>query len=157
ALGPEAEQKPSVQQEEKDLEQQVGWKHEEVLFGNAFYRNEGGGKFTEVSDAAGLETFWPWGIAAADFDGDGYEDVFVTAGMGHPFYYWPNSLLMNQRDGTFRDRAAELGVEPPRRGRYSAVPIAGKQPPRSSRCAAVADFDGDGRPEVVVNNFNDQP
>ncbi len=157
ALGPEAEQKASERQEEADLEKQVGWKHEEVLFGNAFYRNEGGGKFTEVSDAAGLETFWPWGIAAGDFDGDGWEDLFVTAGMGYPFYYWPNSLLMNQRDGTFRDRAAELGVEPPRRGQFLPLPIGHDQAPRSSRSAAAADFDRDGRLDVVVNNFNDQP
>jgi hypothetical protein len=33
--------------------------------------------------------------------------------MGYPFYYWPNYLLMNQGDGTFRNRATELGIKPP--------------------------------------------
>ena len=49
------------------LAQEVGFRHDEVLFGNAYYRNEGGGKFTEASDDVGLETFWPWGIATGVF------------------------------------------------------------------------------------------
>jgi hypothetical protein len=155
--GPMVEQKPSLMETEKELGRQVGFRHEEVLFGNACYRNDGGGKFTEVSDQAGLENFWPWGIATGDFDNDGWEDVFVTAGMGYPFYYWPNYLLMNQRNGTFTDRAAETGIEPPLRGIYLPQAIRGQRAARSSRCAATADFDGKGRLEIVVNNFNDQP
>jgi hypothetical protein len=155
--GPYAEQKPSLIVSEKELGQQIDFKHEECLFGNACYRNEGNGKFTEVSDAAGLETFWPWGIAAGDFDNDGWEDLFLPAGMGYPFYYWPNSLLINQHDGTFRDRAEECGVEPPPRGIFLPHAIHGQRAVRSSRCAATGDFDGDGRLEIVVNNFNDQP
>jgi enediyne biosynthesis protein E4 len=84
-------------------------------------------------------------------------DLFIPAGMGYPFYYWPNSLLMNQADGAFHDQAAELGVEPPPRGREFPVPIGGAPAVRSSRCAVTGDFDRDGRIEVVVNNFNDQP
>jgi hypothetical protein len=155
--GPRGEQEPEVREAERNLERQLGYRHEDVLFGNAFYRNEGGGKFTEVSDQAGLETFWPWGIATGDFDNDGWEDVFVPSGMGYPFYYWPNSLLMNQGDGTFRNRAAELGVEPPPGGIYQPERIGGARATRSSRCAVTGDFDGDGRLEVVTNNFNDQP
>jgi hypothetical protein len=133
-----------------------GVNDEEVFFGNAYYRNEGGGKFKEVSGPANLETFWPWGIACGDFDNDGFVDLFIPSGMGFPFYYWPNYLLMNQGDGTFADRARELGVEPPRRGKF-ATPIAGKAAARSSRSAAVADFRGVGKLDIVVNNFNDQP
>src|ERR1700737_2231625 len=96
--------------------QQVDLKHEELTFGNAFHRNEGNGKFTEISDQADLETFWRWGITTGDFDCGGWEDVFLPSGMGYPFYYWPNYLLMNQGDGTFRDRAAQTGIEPPLRG-----------------------------------------
>jgi enediyne biosynthesis protein E4 len=155
--GPMAEKDLSLIKQEQDLGRQIGFKHEECLFGNACYRNDGNGKFTEVSDQAGLETFWPWGVATGDFDNDGYEDAFVPAGMGYPFYYWPNSLLMNQRNGTFVDQAAELGVEPPRRGMNLPDRIGGKDAARSSRCAVTGDFDGDGRLEVVVNNFNDQP
>jgi hypothetical protein len=64
---------------------------------------------------------------------------------------------MNRGDGTFADRAEEAGVEPPARGRYLPEPIRGQKAARSSRAAAVADFAGRGRLDIVVNNFNDQP
>jgi enediyne biosynthesis protein E4 len=155
--GPHAAPDSLLLRKEMEFAQRIGFRHEEVLFGNALFRNEGGGKFTEVSDQAGVETFWPWGIAAADFDNDGYEDIFMPCGMGFPFYYWPNYLLMNQGDGTFRDRAEESGIEPPLGGIYQPEPIAGLQAARSSRSAATGDFDGDGRLEIVTNNFNGQP
>jgi hypothetical protein len=134
-----------------------GEDYDALLFGNALYRNLGRGKFSEGAVGAGLETFWPWGIATGDFDDDGHEDVFITSGMGYPFYYWPNQLMMNNGDGTFRDRAADLGVEPPTGGTYQEGTIAGRPAAKSSRSAAVGDFDGDGRLEIVVNNFNDRP
>jgi len=155
--GPMAERDHSLIEQEIELGRQIGFKHDECLFGNACYRNDGGGKFTEVSQSAGLETFWPWGIATGDFDNNGFEDAFITAGMGYPFYYWPNSLLMNQGNGTFVDKASEAGVEPPLRGFHLPGVIAGKPAVRSSRCAVTADFDHDGRLEIVTNNFNDQP
>jgi hypothetical protein len=156
-FGPRVLQEPSLLEEEKDMARVVGFRREDVFFGNAFYRNDGGGAFTENSDQAGLETFWPWGIATGDFNNDGFEDIFSPAGMGYPFYYWPNYLLMNEADGTYRNRAAELGIEPPPRGINLPRPIAGQPAVRSSRSAVTGDFDGDGRLEIVVNNFNDQP
>jgi enediyne biosynthesis protein E4 len=132
-------------------------RYDEVIFGNTLFQNLGGGRFKEVSDRAGVETFWPWGVVTGDFDNDGHEDVFLPSGMGYPFFYWPNQLLMNRGDGTFVDRAAAEGVEPPPGGIYLKEEIGGKPATRSSRCAAVADFDGDGRLEVVTNNFNDAP
>jgi hypothetical protein len=134
-----------------------GENYDELLFGNALYRNLGNGKFTETAVPAGLETFWPWGIATGDYDNDGDEDVFITSGMGYPFYYWPNQLMMNNGDGTFRDRASALGVEPPTGGIYQEKDISGQRAARSSRSAVVADFDGDGRLDIVTNNFNDRP
>jgi hypothetical protein len=77
--------------------------------------------------------------------------------MGFPFYYWPNSLLLNNGDGTFTDRAAERGIEPPPGGRFLDETIRGRGCPRSSRCCVSGDFDGDGRVDLVVNNFNDRP
>ncbi|HEV3339196.1 MAG TPA: CRTAC1 family protein [Pirellulales bacterium] len=127
------------------------------LFGNTLYHNEGHGAFSEKSDSAGMETFWPWGIAVGDFDNDGDQDVFLASGMGHPFYYWPNYLMLNQGDGTFLNRAALEGVEPPAAGRDLPEPIGHKRAARSSRCGVTGDFDGDGRLDLVVNNFNDHP
>jgi hypothetical protein len=156
-FGPFASQDPAQAARERDLERGLGYRREEVIFGNTCYRNEGRGKFTEISGPAGLETFWPWGIATGDFDNDGREDVFVPSGMGYPYYYWPNYLLMNRGDGTFENRAAALGIEPPRRGKYFADAISGRAAARSSRCAVAADFTGSGRLDIVTNNFNDQP
>lgn len=157
-LGPFGESlTPAAAEREKDFASTMNYKPDEVLYGNAFYLNEGGGKFKEISDRAGLETFWPWGIATGDFDNDGNEDIFLPAGMGYPYYYWPNSLLSIQPDGTFRNRATEVGIEPPARGKFLPNLVGGRQAPRSSRSAAVADFDRDGLLELVVNNFNDQP
>jgi len=127
------------------------------IFGNTFYKNLGKGKFKEMSDKAGLETFWPWGIATGDFDNDGYEDVFIPSGMGYPYFYWPNQLLMNNGDETFTNQAEALGIEPPPRGTYFDEKVGGRRAARSSRAAAVADFHGDGRLDIVVNNFNDYP
>jgi enediyne biosynthesis protein E4 len=155
-LGPFG-QIPGREEEERILSRQMGYRLEDVVYGNAFYRNEGSGKFTEISEQAGLETFWPWGIATGDYDNDGFEDVFLPSGMGYPYYYWPNGLLMNQRNGTFRDEAAERGIEPPRRGRDLPNKIAGRRATRSSRCAVTADFRGAGQLDIVTNNFNDQP
>jgi hypothetical protein len=130
-------------------------RYDEVVFGNAFFRNRGG-RFEEATDRANLESWWPWGIATGDFDNDGFEDVFEPAGMGYPFFYWPNYLLMNNGDGTFADRTRVEGIEPAQKY-FLAPDIPGKPSARSSRSAAVADFDGDGRLEIVVNNFNDAP
>jgi hypothetical protein len=150
--GPWADRNPPAP--DKD---QLDFRPEEVVYGNTLFKNRGGGKFAEVSERANLETFWPWGVAVGDFDNDGYEDAFIPSGMGYPFYYWPNQLRMNSGDETFTERAEELGIEPPERGQYLDQRIGGKECPRSSRSAAVADFDGDGRLDLVVNNFNDYP
>ncbi|HWB12095.1 MAG TPA: CRTAC1 family protein [Pirellulales bacterium] len=127
-----------------------------LLFGNTLYRNEGGGSFSEVSDDANMETFWPWGVACGDFDADGHEDVYIPSGMGYPFFYHPSYLMMSQGDGTFRNEDVRQGIEPPGEGKF-LPPLGGKQVARSSRCAATADFDGDGRLDLIVNNFNDRP
>jgi hypothetical protein len=156
--GPRPDQTPAAKEEyDHQVAAEHGYRTEDVVYGNTFFKNLGGGRFVEMSDRAGLENFWPWGIAAGDFDNDGYQDLFVPAGMGYPFYYWPNYLLMNNRDETFTNRAEEEGIEPPARGQDLPEEIAGRPACRSSRCAAVADFDGDGRLDIIVNNFNDTP
>lgn len=132
-------------------------RYDDVLFGNSLFKNMGTDQMEEMSDRAGLETWWPWAIAVGDLDCDGYEDLFLASGMGYPFPYWPNHLMMNNRNETFSERSQEFGIEPPRGGIFQRDQIGGAPAPRSSRCAAVADFDGDGQLEIVTNNFNDRP
>jgi hypothetical protein len=155
--GPLADENPALRERDKATAEFFGYQTKDVVYGNTLFENLGGGKFKEVSGPANLETFWPWGAATGDFDNDGYEDVFIPSGMGYPFYYWPNQLRMNNGKGAFKESARLLGIEPPERGIYLEEKVGDKQACRSSRCAAVADFDGDGRLEIVVNNFNDAP
>lgn len=147
------------------------------IMGNAFYRNLGGGKFKEISSKVGTETYWPWGVTVADFNADGYEDVFVTAGMGYPLRYAINSLLLNEGGARFVDSEFVLGIEPRRnnriekeffdldcseadkrhnlcRGRTGAVTVVGSL---SSRSSAAVDIDEDGDLDIVTNEWADRP
>jgi len=155
--GPNTAKDPALMRDEEHLEGLLDFRHDEVLFGNVLFKNLGNGKFKEVTEEANLETFWPWGVATSDFDNDGHEDVFMAAGMGYPFYYWPNYLMMNQGDATFADVADSQGIEPPVKGIYLDEKIQDRYAVRSSRCAATADFDGDGRVDIITNNFNHRP
>jgi enediyne biosynthesis protein E4 len=82
------------------------------IFGNAFYVQREDNKFDEVSDTIGAETFWPWGVSAGDINADGFEDVFVTAGMGFGFRYGINSVLLNQSGERFQSAEFPLSIEP---------------------------------------------
>jgi len=156
-VGPMVERGLCTPAQERNMIEALHVRPSEVVFGNTLFHNLGGGKFEEVSDKAGVETFWPWGIAAADFDMDGNVDMFLPAGMGWPLFYWRNGLLMNRGDGTFEERGRSLGIEPRPGGPFLETTVAGRPSPKSSRAAAVIDFDGDGRPDLVVANFNERP
>ncbi len=147
------------------------------IFGNAFYQNKGEGGFLEVSERLGVETYWPWGFSVGDLNADGYEDIVVTAGMGYPFRYGINSVLLNEGGTRFFDAEFLLGVEPRADGRLGkewftldcdgadrADPMcAGKTGmvsvpgSLSSRSSAILDLDNDGDLDIVFLDFNDRP
>jgi hypothetical protein len=152
--GPLIPRDPTAIEDEQYFVDRFKIRYDEVVFGNALFKGLSKGKFTEVSDQAGAETFWPWGIATGDFNNDGFEDVFLPSGMGYPYQYWPNALLLNKGNETFTDRAEQAGIEPPPGGRYLKDRIGNQRAARSSRCAATVYRDG--RLDLVVSNFNDR-
>lgn len=147
------------------------------ILGNAFYQNKGQGKFEEISQKIGAETYWPWGITVADLNADGYEDVFVAAGMGYPLRYARNSVLLNENGQRFVDSEFVLGVEPRKGNRvekeFFTLDCAGadKKHPlcdgqaglttvlgsTSSRTAAAIDIDDDGDLDIITGEWNDHP
>ncbi|MHB8955858.1 MAG: CRTAC1 family protein [Pirellulaceae bacterium] len=71
---------------------------------NALYRNEGGWRFRDVTDAAGVgDTGFGLGVTIADYDQDGHPDIYISN-------FGPNVLYHNQGDGTFSDMTAIAGV-----------------------------------------------
>jgi hypothetical protein len=75
---------------------------------NALYRNRGDGTFEDVTDKAGVggDGRFGSGVAVADYDIDGWPDIFVTN-------FGPSALYRNRGDGTFEDVAAKAGVANP--------------------------------------------
>jgi cytochrome oxidase Cu insertion factor (SCO1/SenC/PrrC family) len=81
------------------------------VLGNALFTRQGD-RFQELSDAANVETGWPWGVSVGDLNADGWPDLFITAGMGYPYRYGGNSLLVNDRGRRFADAELVVGAEP---------------------------------------------
>jgi enediyne biosynthesis protein E4 len=99
------------------------------------YRNNGDGTFTDVTREAGLAySGWGQGACVADFDNDGYDDLFVT-------YYGKNRLYHNNGNGTFTEMAERAGV-------------AGTDGRWNSGCAFL-DYDRDGKVDLFVANYVD--
>ena len=160
-------------------DEQLGGSSDKFIFGNAFYHNLGNGKFEEISDKIGVEQLWPWGVSVGDLNADGYEDLFITAGMNFPFRYGINSLLLNNRGEKFLEAEFLTGVEPRATpytpwfvmdctdasvlGPLGKVVCAGQTQkvmvtvPKASRSSVMFDLDNDGDLDIVTNDFNSEP
>jgi len=101
--------------------------------GNRLYRNDGKGAFKDVTAGSGLEGgYWGSGVAAGDYDNDGFVDLYVTTILEG------NHLYHNEGNGTFREVTAK------------AVVGGGN---RDSVSAAFFDYDRDGRLDLFVVNY----
>ena len=105
---------------------------------DTLYRNDGDGRFSDVSDAAGIRKQFggALGVVVGDFDSDGWPDIYVANdGVA-------NQLWMNEGDGTFRDEAMLAGV---------GVNMDGS--PEASMGVDAADFDGDGDEDLFMTHL----
>ena len=106
-------------------------------FSNRLYHNNHDGTFTDVTDRAGVKGYgYSVGVAVADFDNDGFPDIYVT-GVNR------NTLYHNNGDGTFTDvteRAGVAGIGPNGKKLWSVS-------------AAWIDYDNDGRLDLFVSNY----
>ena len=124
---------------------------------NALYRNRGDGTFVDVSEASGIARprgaatmvfvgsnwrptgSYGMGAASADFDNDGWPDIYVACDTA------PSLLYRNNHDGTFREVAVPSGCALDENG----VALAGMG-------VGVGDYDGDGWFDMVRTNFSEQ-
>ena len=109
------------------------------------YRNEGDGRFTDVSKEAGIAVAGAsegksLGILPIDFDNDGDTDVFVACDQV------PNLLFRNEGNGRFVEAGLLANVAYPEDGRA-----------RAGMGVDGGDVDLDGRQDIVVTNFADEP
>lgn len=108
----------------------------DASFYNRLYRNDKNGRFTDVTLAAGVQgSGFATGVAAADYDGDGFPDLFV-AGVN------TNILYRNKGDGTFEDVTSRSGL----------THNADQRKPWSI-AAGWFDYDNDGRLDLFVVNY----
>ena len=175
----------NIEPSREKLKSRMQWPEEMILsggmsiFGNAFFRNDGGGKFVEISDAIGAENYWPWGLSVGDLNADGFQDAFIASSMNYGFRYAVNTVLLNDRGKVFHDAEFILGVEPRRDGRTAKFwfkldcPGADRENKICSdrglldptvflgavgtRSSAIFDVDDDGDLDILTNEFNDRP
>ncbi len=154
-----------------------GYHHQ--LMRNMLQRNNGDGTFTDVGQMAGVaRTDWSWSALIADLDLDGHKDIFVTNGLTKDITsqdyvaYLASDATMKAvtNDGKVKADFKRLTAA------MSATPIAnyafrnegggahftneavswGLATPSFSSGAAYGDLDGDGAPDLVVNNVNSE-
>ena len=100
---------------------------------NRLYKNNRDGSFTDVTAKAGLtRAGWTSGVTVADYDNDGFDDLFIT-------YYGHNVLYHNNRNGTFSDVTNKAGLS--------------QSPVRYGSGCTWVDYDRDGHLDLFVANY----
>jgi enediyne biosynthesis protein E4 len=108
---------------------------------NLLYRNQGGGKFADVTTKAHIDqtsAHYSLGVAVFDYDNDGWPDIYVACDSTASILYH------NNRDGTFTDVAVSTGAAYNEDGREQA-----------GMGTTIGDFNGDGNLDIFKTNFSD--
>jgi hypothetical protein len=112
----------------------------------SLYMGSAKGVYEDRMMASGLGSltaqFVGWGGCFLDFNNDGAPDIFIANGDAHYLVGWESLLLENRGDGTFADAAAKGGA-------YFKTKV-------RARGSAVADYDNDGRPDIIVTAMGDR-
>jgi len=125
------------------------WKGTPVMCGprglkpatNLLYHNLGNGRFANVTQSSGISRtpgHYCFSVSTLDYDNDGWPDIYIACDSA------PSILYHNNRDGTFTDTAVLSGVAFNEDGREQA-----------GMGSTIADYDGDGRPDIFKTNFSD--
>ncbi len=113
----------------------------------SLYMGNAKGVYDDRMMASGLGSltaqFVGWGGCFLDFDNSGKLGIFIANGDAHYLVGWESLLLENRGDGTFVDAAAKGGA-------YFKTKV-------RARGSAVADYDNDGRLDVIVTAMGDRP
>lgn len=149
----------------------VGLHHQYMR--NMLHINQGNGRFSEIGQIAGISnTDWSWAALLADFDNDGWKDLFVSNGYRKDytnldFLKYMGDYVQNHRGNLKRDNILELVSNIPasdisnyifrnnQNGGFQDVSsLWGLSKPVNSNGAAYADLDNDGDLELIINNVD---
>ncbi len=140
---------------------------------NMLQMNNGNGTFSEIGQLAGLSnTDWSWAALLADYNNDGWKDLFVTNGYmrdytNMDFLKYMNDYIQNNSGDIRRQNVLELVEKMPasdvvnylfkNNGDLTFSNVSkdwGFNLPSNSNGAAYADLDNDGALDLVINNIN---
>lgn len=159
---------------EENLQQKLNYGFERQFSRNCFQLNNGNGSFSEIAQLSGISaTDWSWGVLVADYDNDGWKDIFISNGIVRR----PNDLdymnfvtnpnlengLQNNADITDLELASEMPdgdvtnffFRNNKDLTFQDVSSTWNIPKKSiSNGAAYADLDNDGDLDLIINNIN---